>query len=224
MAILGDGSVGKSSIVQSFTDDGFKSVYKQTVGIDFHEKIVKLRERPVSMRVWDIGGQSIHSKNIKQYVSSASALFVVYDVTNEESFSNLEDWIRILAKIHSANAEAAKKVYLVGNKVDMMDQRQVTEKRHNAFIADNGLAGGFFVSAKSGENVLKAFYVVVSTALGIGLSEAELEALNKVLKAHVKQSGDDEGRTAFADAIEEEDRLAALEAERRANGNGCQCF
>lgn len=220
LAILGDGSAGKSSIVQSFVDDGFKSVYKQTIGIDFHEKMADLRGKIVSMRVWDIGGQSIHSGNIKQYVSASSALFLVYDVTNNESFSNLDDWVAIVVK---KNKVDSKKVFLVGNKVDMLDQLQVSADQHQQFIEENSLGGGFLMSAKSGENVLRTFYSVANTLLSLGLSESELEHYNKVIKAHVKQSSDDEGRTAWADKIEEEDRVAALEAQRRQN-SGCQCF
>ena len=219
LAILGDGSAGKSSIVQSFVDDGFKSVYKQTIGIDFHEKMADLRGKIVSMRVWDIGGQSIHSGSIKQYVSASSALFLVYDVTNNESFSNLDDWVAIVVK---KNKVDSKKVFLVGNKVDMLDQLQVSTDQHQQFIEENSLGGGFFMSAKSGENVLRTFYSVANTLLSLGLSESELEHYNKVIKAHVKQSSDDEGRTAWADKIEEEDRLAALEAQRQ--NSGCQCF
>lgn len=220
LAILGDGSAGKSSIVQSFVDDGFKSVYKQTIGIDFHEKMADLRGKIVSMRVWDIGGQSIHSGNIKQYVSASSALFLVYDVTNNESFSNLDDWVAIVVK---KNKVDSKKVFLVGNKVDMLDQLQVSTDQHQQFIEENSLGGGFLMSAKSGENVLRTFYSVANTLLSLGLSKSELEHYNKVIKAHVKQSSDDEGRTAWADKIEEEDRVAALEAQRRQN-SGCQCF
>ena len=220
LAILGDGSAGKSSITQSFVEDGFKTVYKQTIGIDFHEKSVILRGKNVSMRVWDVGGQSIHSSNIQQYVSASSALFLVYDVTNEESFQNLDDWINIVSKKYKVQSN---KIYLVGNKTDMIDQRQVDEDQHQQFIVNNSLGGGFMMSAKSGENVLKTFYSVANTILGIGLSEEELESYNKVLTAHIKHSSDDEGRTAWADKIEEEDRLAALQAQRQ-NNSGCQCF
>ena len=220
LAILGDGSAGKSSITQAFVDDGFKSVYKQTIGIDFHEKVVTLRGKCVSMRVWDIGGQSIHSSNMQQYVSASNALFLVYDITNEESFRNLDDWMTIVSK---RNKVESSKIYLVGNKVDMISQRQVDEEQHRQFIEESRLGGGFTMSAKSGENVLKTFYTVANSVLDLGLSEGELENYNKVLKAHFKQSTEDEGRTAWADKIEEEDRLAALEAQKRQN-SGCQCF
>ena len=217
LAILGDGSVGKSSLVENFKNDGFTSVYKQTVGCDFYEKKLRIRDNAVSLRLWDIGGQSIHSKNIQQYVSTSSAIFLVYDVTNRESFNNLDDWKRLLTKYG-----ATDKIYLVGNKVDMISQRIVTSKQQIEFIKDNNLCGGMYMSAKTGENVIRAFYQVSGEILGTPLTETELECHDKILKVHVLRDDDQGGRTAFADQIEEEKRLEEEEALRRAQQ--CTCM
>jgi len=94
LAIIGDVSVGKSTIVSAFRTNGFQSVYKQTIGCDFHEKQLTIRaNHVVSLRVWDIGGQSIHSKNLRTYLETTNAIMLVYDVTNSESFANLDDWL-----------------------------------------------------------------------------------------------------------------------------------
>jgi small GTP-binding protein len=222
VAIVGDGTVGKSTIINNFRSDGFVPVYKQTIGFEFYEKKISIRESPVSLRIWDIGGQSIHSKSFQQYIASSSAIFLVYDVTNTESFHNLDDWMRVL-KTHGV----ANNVYLVGNKVDMIAQRQVKLSQHNQFIEQhqqqdpqNRLRGSLFLSAKTGENVVKAFYKVAAETLGQPLSEGELEVYDKVLKVNVAQA-DEGGRTAFADQIETEDRAAAEEARRKAQQ---QCF
>ena len=82
------------------------------------------------------------------------------------------------------------------------------------------LLHSFFMSAKTADNLLTTFVKVAGLILDIELTDAELEIYSKVVKATGKQSGDDEGRTAFADAIEEEDRLAALKAEQ---DEGCIC-
>ena len=71
LAICGDCAVGKSSIVKVFKDSGFSSVYKQTLGISFLEKIIKLKGKSVSIRLWDVGGQSINSNNLKNYLQGA---------------------------------------------------------------------------------------------------------------------------------------------------------
>jgi Ras-related protein Rab-28 len=213
LAILGDGSTGKSTIIHMFRTEGFERVYKQTIGCDFYEKSMAIRNRDISLKVWDIGGQSIHSKNIVQYVGSSQAIFLVYDVTNPESFSNLDDWLRVARQYSKA-----KHVYAVGNKIDLISQRLVTQPQHDKFVSENGLQGGLFMSAKSGENVIKAFYQVAGEVVGVRLTAHELAFHDKVIGVSVQQ--DNEGRTAFADDIERED----MEAEAKKNqGKGLQC-
>lgn len=261
VAVLGDGAVGKSSLINNFRNDGFIAVYKQTIGCEFYEKKITIRDQMVSLRLWDIGGQSIHSKSIQQYVSTSSAVFLVYDVTNTESFSNLDDWQRTLAKYGvSQNGTctyiyevwmscaqmgyrlqyslftsppnlpllfALSAVYLVGNKVDMIAQRQVTLAQHNAYVLENGFKGSLFMSARSGENVVRAFYKAAGELLDMPLTEGELEEHTKVLKVELQGAAGshDGGRTAFADQIEQEDREAAeaAAAARKANDEACMC-
>lgn len=218
LAIIGDGSVGKSTIIAAFRAEGFHAVYKQTVGCDFYEKQLKLRgESYVSLKVWDIGGQSIHSKNLSTYLQHSSAILLVYDVTNRESFANLDDWLAQARK-----CATTEHVYLLGNKVDLIGQRQVTTKQHDAFVAENRLKGGMFGSAKTGENVVKMFYKIAGETVGMRLTEYELAFHDKVLTAHVaKDNAKDNERNAWADEIEREDQ----EAERRKQeGAGCACI
>ena len=99
--------------------------------------------------------------------------------------------------------------------------RQTTEAQHTKFISENNICGGMFMSAKTGENVVKTFYKVAGEGIGIKLNEYELAFHDKVVKASVVHSDNDlDGRTAFADDIEAEDRAA----EARKNAGGCQCL
>ena len=200
--------MGKSSIIAAFKSDGFIPVYKQTIGCDFYEKNLEIRKETfVSLRVWDIGGQSINSKNMEQYVGSSDVIFLVYDVTNPDSFANLDDWLGSVKKFGKSQL-----IFLVANKIDLIILRQITERKHEHFIAENDLSGGFQVSAKTGDNLVKAFYKVAGDAVGVHLSSTELAYHDSVVRAHiVKGGGEEEGRTAFADEIERQD----AEAERR---------
>lgn len=219
LAILGDGSVGKSTIINAFRTDGFNKVYKQTIGVDFYERQLQIRkDYLVSLKVWDIGGQSIQSKNLESYIGHSSAIMLVYDVTNTESFANLEDWLAKIRKFSKTNH-----IYLVGNKVDLISMRQVTERQHDAFIQQNQLKGSIFCSAKTGENVVRSFYQISGEVIGVKLTEYELAFHDKVLTATVEGENDRNNvRNAWADEIERED----MEAERRKNeaGNKCNCI
>ena len=114
--LLGDGAVGKTSIAMRFGKDEFQQTYKQTVGVDFHMRRLDLPPRHrVTIQLWDIGGQSIGSKMVTKYVGGAHAVLLCYDITNYESFANLEDWYRIV-KSTFPEEEKMPLVALIGNK------------------------------------------------------------------------------------------------------------
>ena len=150
LCIVGDGATGKSSIISAFKQDGFVECklgdYKQTIGIDFFEKKMKMNEKYISLRVFDVGGQSINSNNLQNYIYNSDVIFMNYDVTNMDSFRNLDDWLIRVRTLCTKN----QKLYLVGNKVDLYNLRQVKETDHDNFIQNNECSGGFFMSAKTG--------------------------------------------------------------------------
>lgn len=228
--LLGNGSAGKSSIAARFRDDGFRRVYKQTIGVDWVEKRLVLRGKEVVLQVWDIGGQSLSSPMMSRYTAAADALFLVYDVTDAQSFADLEDWLAAAVKARSsssgteAGATPPPAVYVVGNKVDLSHLRRVSEEAHEGFVTKHALAGGFFMSARSGENVLTGFYKAAAARVGIELTPAELELTAKVLAVTVDDASAaaaDAARTAEAEAIEAED--AAAEAARARGGVLAKC-
>lgn len=219
LCIIGDGAVGKSSVIQAFRTEGFTPVYKQTIGIDFYEKKLSLPgNTSISLRVWDIGGQSLNSKSLAQYLASTDAIFMVYDITNSESFNNLNDWLLNIKKY----ATNVKYIYVVGNKIDLINLRQVTAEAHEQFVQENKLNGSLWMSAKTGENVVKAFYIVSGDLAGVKLTSYDLSFHDKVLKAYIHKDKDDEteARTAWADQIEAEDR-AAEERKRLSEAGQC---
>ena len=103
----------------------------------------------------------------------------------------------------------------------------MTLAQHNAYVLENGFKGSLFMSARSGENVVRAFYKAAGELLHMPLTEGELEEHTKVLKVELQGAAGshDGGRTAFADQIEQEDREAAeaAAAARKANDEACMC-
>lgn len=76
-----------------FTDDRFAQQYKQTIGLDFFiRRLVLPGGVNVALQIWDIGGQSIGGKMIGNYIFGAQAVVLCYDITNYQSFQDLEDW------------------------------------------------------------------------------------------------------------------------------------
>ena len=113
--LLGDGAVGKTSIAMRFSEDQFSQNYKQTVGVDFHIRRLMIPPKyHIAMQIWDIGGQSIGSKMVSNYIAGSHAILLCYDITNYESFLNLEDWYRIV--VSTFKFEKLPQIVLVGNK------------------------------------------------------------------------------------------------------------
>lgn len=81
LLLVGNGSVGKTSLIARFVENGFTKVYKQTVGLDFFEKKIAFRDQQVCLQLWDIGGQSLNSKMLSQYLQGAHIICFCYDVT-----------------------------------------------------------------------------------------------------------------------------------------------
>ena len=174
----------------------------------------------MKLQVWDIGGQSISSKMLPSYIYGADVIFLCYDVTDPQSFADMDDWYSMVKRTFvdpvTGRREKMPQRFLVGNKVDLIHLRKITDEAHRRFTTENQLNGGFTMSAQSGENVLRVFYEVAASIAGIELSAYELAFTDRVLTATVAVE-EDEGRTTYADQIELEDRQAE-EAKRQKEG------
>eukprot|EP00345_Euplotes_harpa_P013831 CAMPEP_0168337616 /NCGR_PEP_ID=MMETSP0213-20121227/12300_1 /TAXON_ID=151035 /ORGANISM="Euplotes harpa, Strain FSP1.4" /LENGTH=176 /DNA_ID=CAMNT_0008343147 /DNA_START=8 /DNA_END=538 /DNA_ORIENTATION=- len=149
--LLGNGTVGKTSIINRFCEDYFAKSYKQTIGVDFYVKRLELPENIyTALQVWDIGGQSIFGKMITTYIYEANAVVFVYDITNHQSFADLEDWHQLVAK--TFEGKEMPLMALMGNKIDLNHMQAVKSEEHEQFAEDNKLYS-FYVSAKTGDQV-----------------------------------------------------------------------
>lgn len=89
--------VGKTSLTNRFCEDYFAAQYKQTIGVDwFIKRVVLPGDVHVALQIWDIGGQTIGSKMVSNYIYGAQAVLLVYDITNFQSFQDLEDWLALV--------------------------------------------------------------------------------------------------------------------------------
>mmetsp|Transcript_15417 Transcript_15417/g.45076 ORF Transcript_15417/g.45076 Transcript_15417/m.45076 type:complete len:223 (+) Transcript_15417:105-773(+) len=181
--LLGDGAVGKTSIAMRFTQDHFAQSYKQTIGLDFFiKRMVLPGERPVALQIWDIGGQSIGGKMIGNYIYGAHAVLLCYDITNYQSFQNLEDWLRLVRR--TFGSDPLPRIALVGNKMDLAHMRSVKPAKHLQFCDENETYS-FFVSAKNGDNVNSCFFRLSAELAGVPLSKPDIESTTKVVTAEI---------------------------------------
>ncbi|WIA31277.1 hypothetical protein OEZ86_002179 [Tetradesmus obliquus] len=159
LVFLGDQSVGKTSIITRFMYDKFDNTYQATIGIDFLSKTMYLEDRTVRLQLWDTAGQERFRSLIPSYIRDSSVAVVVYDVTNRQSFLNTVRWIQEVRTERGSDVI----IFLVGNKTDLVDKRQVSLEEGDAKARE--LSVNFIeTSAKAGFNI-KALFRKIAAAL-----------------------------------------------------------
>ena len=183
VVVLGDGAVGKSSIITRLCVNNFAKQYKQTLGLDIFKARVELPGGiRASLQIWDVGGQTIGSRMIENYVYAAQAVVLVYDVTNPASFHNLEEWLGVVKRVFKD--ATLPYIAVVGNKMDLTHLRAVKAEKHAQF-ADEANLYSFLISARLGDLVTLMFRRIAADLAGVVLTRAELEVGSTVIPARI---------------------------------------
>ncbi len=150
--LLGNSNVGKSSLFLRFVDDIWNDTFVPTIGVDFKIKTFDIDEKKIKMQIWDTAGQERFKNIIASYYRGAHGILLIYDVTDKDSFKNLNNWLIEIEKNASKNVLKV----LIGNKSDLEDKRVITYNQGKDFADTYGLK---FIetSAKKNLNVNEAF-------------------------------------------------------------------
>ncbi|XP_049626067.1 ras-related protein Rab-12 [Suncus etruscus] len=159
--IIGSRGVGKTSLMERFTDDTFCEACKSTVGVDFKIKTVELRGKKIRLQIWDTAGQERFNSITSAYYRSAKGIILVYDITKKETFDDLPKWMKMIDKYASEDAE----LLLVGNKLDCETDREISRQQGEKFAQQ--ITGMRFceASAKDNFNVDEIFLKLVDDIL-----------------------------------------------------------
>ncbi|XP_076180174.1 RAS oncogene family member Rab3 isoform X2 [Ptiloglossa arizonensis] len=152
LLIIGNSSVGKTSFLFRYADDSFSSAFVSTVGIDFKVKTVFRHDKRVKLQIWDTAGQERYRTITTAYYRGAMGFILMYDITNEESFNSVQDWIMQIKNYSTDSAQ----LILVGNKCDMEDERVISTERGKQ-LADQLGVQFFETSAKENYNIKAVF-------------------------------------------------------------------
>lgn len=156
IVVLGDGGVGKTSLVSYFMTRTLKETYLPTIGAQFSLKEMDVEGLRVKLYVWDIAGQAKFSTIRKMFYEKASAAFYVFDVTKRASLESIPAWQKDLQEVLGEGFPSA----LVGNKTDLVDQRVVSEEEAMEVSTDHGMLY-FETSALTGQSVDDVFHNIV---------------------------------------------------------------
>jgi Ras-related protein Rab-2A len=150
--IVGDSRVGKSQLLLQLTRNEFKAAHDPTLGVEFKTRVVTVDSTLVKLQIWDTAGQERFRSTTRSYYRGASGILLVFDVTQRETFEHVATWLHE-AQEHS---NLPLSIFLIGNKCDLADQREVSTEEATEYARERGLTY-METSAKTAQNVERAF-------------------------------------------------------------------
>ena len=160
ICVVGNGGVGKTSMVLRYCENSFKESYLMTIGSNFSTKTVELANHPqlqVKLQLWDLAGQKHFSFVRPPFYRGATGIIYVFDLSRRSSFADLLEWRDEVEKVIGQ-----KPSILVGNKLDIARQghREVAEQEGEALKGEMHVMKYVETSAKEGDSVEQVFKVL----------------------------------------------------------------
>ncbi len=149
LCLLGDGEVGKSSLIRRYVLDQFDDVYIQTFGAKVTKKVLDLEDVSLSLMIWDVLGQKTQKTLHSSYYSGANGVLLVCDMTRPETLEHLQHWYGDLREVSGDIP-----VIVIGNKCDL--EMRVDPLDLEDFASSLGCPS-LLTSAKTGNGVQEAF-------------------------------------------------------------------
>ncbi len=151
--VIGDSEVGKSCVTLKATKNTFQEENISTCGFEFFRFNVKIDSTIINLQIWDTCGQERYRSLIVNLYRGSAFSILVYAINKKQSFDNLEDWLKQVR----THASPDCKLFLIGNKCDLDNERKVEKEEGKKFISDYNL--NFFTesSAKTGFNAKNIF-------------------------------------------------------------------
>jgi small GTP-binding protein len=170
IVILGETSVGKTSIITRSTIDDFFEFQEPTVGAAFQTQSINLDDRIVKMQFWDTAGQERYRSFAPLYYRGAKAAIIVYDITNIDTLNNAKYWIDVLIN----DGEPGCIIFLLGNKCDLSN-REVEYEEVATFAKANNIVFSE-VSARTGYNITN---IMINLAKELALKPSSYDTINE---------------------------------------------
>ena len=150
--ILGEASVGKTSIIGRYIDNSFHDLYTCTIQAEKRSKVINEDENTsLRLNIWDTAGQEKFKSITRQYYRDAHGAIIVFDLTSRKSFDEVKNWIKELKSYGSEETV----IIILGNKSDLSNERAVPEDDIRKELNEEYFYSD--VSAKTGNNIILAF-------------------------------------------------------------------
>ena len=173
IVLIGDTSVGKSCLLTRFADDQFTENYVTTIGVDFRFKTMIVMDKIIKVQVWDTAGQERYRSITNTYYRGAKGILIVFDLTNPESFNNIENWINEVTVFTGKDVI----IMCLGNKSDL--KKEINKNTIDEFKKKTKLEI-INVSAKTGDGVEDAFKHIIELLIKKSMDKGDINNNNKI--------------------------------------------
>lgn len=149
LILLGDVIVGKTTLFTRYISNTCPDKYKCTISVECKTKTIALNQSTIAqLEIWDTAGEERYRALTRQYYRSSNGIILLFDLTDKRTFENLPQWINDI----SANCTSNSEIFIVGNKMDMIDSREVKKEEAEKYASSLGYIY-IEISAKIGSNV-----------------------------------------------------------------------
>ena len=165
IVVIGDANVGKTNIIRRIMGEDFREM-EATIGVEFMYLNIKNIDKDdpsksLSIQIWDTSGAERYKAITTSHIRGANGAYIVYDISNESSFKNLDYWYNCIKDA----ADDQIIIYLIGNKSDLIYEEGRVVKKMDAmeFVKKHNLQGYSECSAKNNENIQETFKLFYTT-------------------------------------------------------------
>ncbi|MFW9970343.1 MAG: Rab family GTPase [Candidatus Odinarchaeota archaeon] len=160
IVVIGDGAVGKTSLIKKFTKGTFEKDYIKTLGAQFSKYNKKINEDMIRLLFWDIAGQDDFNFLHHLFYKESKAAIIVYSLEENElgynSFNHIKNWDEAVKK-NCGNIPTV----LFANKVDLVDEKGINISKIQKLVDEQNFLKYFFTSAKTSQGVIQAFDAII---------------------------------------------------------------
>uniref|UniRef100_A0A1L8DV39 Ras-related protein Rab-21 n=1 Tax=Nyssomyia neivai TaxID=330878 RepID=A0A1L8DV39_9DIPT len=209
IVLLGEGCVGKSSLVLRYVEDKFNPKHITTLQASFLNKKINVNGRRINLSIWDTAGQERFHALGPIYYRSSNGAILVYDITDEDSFQKVKNWVKELKKMLGADICLA----IAGNKTDLDKNRNVSLDVAQSYAADVG-AKHYETSAKTSEGIDNLF---------LDLANDMIEAFEASRRKSTGLLRSNSMRRSQALVVDEREDRGDVQLEEDSPGNSSRC-
>ncbi len=167
VVLLGDGGVGKSSLIQRFVSNKYDPSLFHTIGVEFLNRDLEVDSCRYTLQIWDTAGQERFKSLRTPFYRGTDCCLLTYAIDDAQSFQNIAMWKKEFLYYADVKDPETFPFVVLGNKSDLLSERKVGSDEARVWCEQNGKLPHYETSAKDAINVDTAFAAAIRRVAGL---------------------------------------------------------